>query len=327
MHPWAMTTAVRVLVAGGDEVWHIRIAGDMATNRAGAGARGKAEGAVPRTRLHRIVTRLVDPPGHDRSWRRGAEGEETVGRLLDRLPPGWVVLHDLPLGTRGGNLDHLVIGPAGVFTINTKRWTGSVVVRPRALLRDGYRTDAYPKAVRESERVREALAGRGHDVAVKPLLVFVGTPMRVERQPDDVTVLRAPQLVAWLTRRPGSLRPADVAALERVARKPVTWGGPADEVLDRPVPRPMEVPVVPPQPPAPVETPSAPESVVVRRWTKFGHDRLYVNLGQRTLGYFDRRTGVVHVDVDADRERVLLALEGHPLAKPDGGAGEVTAAS
>jgi len=39
---------------------------------------------------------------------------------------GWVVLHDLPADR--GNLDHVVVGPGGVFLLDSKRWRGSTTV-------------------------------------------------------------------------------------------------------------------------------------------------------------------------------------------------------
>src|SRR5438445_5764603 len=60
-----------------------------------------------------VVSRYVLPlvARHD----RGAAGEEQVGSLLDGLGDGgWRVIHDASLGN--GNVDHILIGPAGVFT-------------------------------------------------------------------------------------------------------------------------------------------------------------------------------------------------------------------
>lgn len=58
---------------------------------------------------------------------RGAIAEEHVGSLLDRLPRDrWRVVHDVTLGR--GNVDHIVIGPPGVFTIETKSHPGPVRV-------------------------------------------------------------------------------------------------------------------------------------------------------------------------------------------------------
>jgi hypothetical protein len=61
------------------------------------------------------------------AWRRGAAGERRTARLLDRLTrDGYVVFHDLAVPGSSANVDHLVVGPSGVFVIDSKQWTGSV---------------------------------------------------------------------------------------------------------------------------------------------------------------------------------------------------------
>ena len=57
----------------------------------------------------------------------GASAEEQVGGLLDGFcGPRWLVLHDASVGR--GNVDHIVIGPPGVFTVETKSHPGPVRV-------------------------------------------------------------------------------------------------------------------------------------------------------------------------------------------------------
>jgi nuclease-like protein len=56
---------------------------------------------------------------------RGATAEEHVGGLLDQLA-GWRVFHDVSTGH--GNVDHIIVGPAGVFTVETKSHPGPVRV-------------------------------------------------------------------------------------------------------------------------------------------------------------------------------------------------------
>jgi hypothetical protein len=57
-----------------------------------------------------------------RALRQGIEGEKAVGQFLERLREnGYQVFHDL-IGT-GFNVDHVLIGPAGVFTVETKTWS------------------------------------------------------------------------------------------------------------------------------------------------------------------------------------------------------------
>src|SRR5690606_36128291 len=50
----------------------------------------------------------------------GALGELEVGRLLDQLDSEWFAFHAVPVGSAGSDVDHIVIGPGGVFTINSK---------------------------------------------------------------------------------------------------------------------------------------------------------------------------------------------------------------
>ncbi len=56
--------------------------------------------------------------------RRGAAGEIHVGNILADLPDEFCIINDLT--TPFGNLDHIVVGPTGVFVLDTKNWRGAV---------------------------------------------------------------------------------------------------------------------------------------------------------------------------------------------------------
>jgi hypothetical protein len=59
------------------------------------------------------------------AWRRGAQGEQRTARLLAPLERhGYQVFHDLAVPGSAANVDHLVIGPTGVFVIDSKRYRG-----------------------------------------------------------------------------------------------------------------------------------------------------------------------------------------------------------
>jgi len=58
------------------------------------------------------------------AMRKGAVGEASVGRTLNEFPEGFHVINDLT--TPFGNVDHVVVGPTGVFLIDTKNWRGVV---------------------------------------------------------------------------------------------------------------------------------------------------------------------------------------------------------
>lgn len=62
-----------------------------------------------------------------RLWRRGYEGERVVGELLESsLPDTFHVFNDVHFPGRKANIDHIVIGPSGIFVLDTKNWRGTV---------------------------------------------------------------------------------------------------------------------------------------------------------------------------------------------------------
>jgi len=65
----------------------------------------------------------------------GAVGERDVGRVLSRLPFGFHVFNGIRFPS--GDVDHVVVGPTGVFSIETKNYSGTIGVREDHLIRNG----------------------------------------------------------------------------------------------------------------------------------------------------------------------------------------------
>jgi hypothetical protein len=77
------------------------------------------------------------------AWRQGAVGERRTARLLGQLERhGWAILHDLAVPGSQANLDHLAIGPGGVFVIDSKQYRGRLQLDPTGRLWHG----RYPLA-------------------------------------------------------------------------------------------------------------------------------------------------------------------------------------
>src|SRR5437764_13545165 len=57
---------------------------------------------------------------------KGDEGEHATAQLLEDLPPSWTVLHRLMPPDNSFDIDHLLIGPAGVVVLDSKNYTGRV---------------------------------------------------------------------------------------------------------------------------------------------------------------------------------------------------------
>jgi len=129
----------------------------------------------PNTGLQRFFG--VSPFGRDAEpWHVGALGELDVARRLGGLGPGWYVLHAVPVGTGSGDLDHVVIGSAGVFTINTKHHRGqNVWVGGRRILVNGQRTDHLRNAKHKAKRTSQLLSVAARSlIDVTPIVAVVG---------------------------------------------------------------------------------------------------------------------------------------------------------
>ena len=94
-------------------------------------------------------------------WEHGAEGEVAVARALESLPDGWVVLHDLAWpGRPRANIDHVVIGPGGVFVVDAKNWSGRVEVRDQVLMQNGRQRERPSVSAAEAAIAVQARSGR-----------------------------------------------------------------------------------------------------------------------------------------------------------------------
>lgn len=58
------------------------------------------------------------------SWEKGLEGENLVADYLNTLPKDYFVYNDVNLPGKRGNIDHVVIGPTGIYVIETKNYSG-----------------------------------------------------------------------------------------------------------------------------------------------------------------------------------------------------------
>jgi hypothetical protein len=149
-----------------------------------------------------------------------------VGRELDKLGPHWRVLHAVEVGDRGSDIDHVVIGPAGVFTLNTKRHPGGKAwVAERAVRVNNQPTDYLRNSRHEGSRASRLLtAAHGSRIDVRPVIVFVDLDaFDVKRQPPDVHVTTRKRLVRWLEELPIVWDSATIDGVFETARVSTTW--------------------------------------------------------------------------------------------------------
>ncbi|MDQ4124431.1 MAG: NERD domain-containing protein [Actinomycetota bacterium] len=192
----------------------------------GLSARRMARLAGPSQPLLRFFASLFPGPrGAAASWEKGAEGEEAVARKLGKLPRDyWITLHDVPLGTRGRNVDHLVIGTGGVFSVNAKNLSGKVLVKTNAFLVGGFPEPHLRVARDEGERVSQRLSAVvGTPVPVDPVIVVMSPELRIDSQPDGVRVLALGDVTRWFQERGPILDRPAASRIYEAARAKRTW--------------------------------------------------------------------------------------------------------
>jgi hypothetical protein len=156
--------------------------------------------------------------------------------VLATLPEPWTVLHDLPLAASGANLDHLVIGPGGVYALNTKNLSGKVWVGERMVMHNGRRTSYLTASRAEADKTARLLgAATGRQGPVEPVLVVMCDELTVKQAPTDVHVVTRRELVRWLRRRPAALTDSTVADLSAAARRTTTWPATTDGLGAEPI--------------------------------------------------------------------------------------------
>ena len=181
--------------------------------------------APPRSTTARLFGRSP-LAGEAAPWYRGALGELHVGRLLTKLPPGWHVLHAVPVGKGDADIDHVVVGPGGVFTVNTKNHSGQKVwVAGRTFMVNGQKQPHVRNAEYEAQRASRLLSAAANSpITAIPVIAVVDPASFTERErPATVVVLTANQLVRWLQKRPAVLAPDQVEAVLTAAAHPGTW--------------------------------------------------------------------------------------------------------
>lgn len=210
---------------------------DLAPNRPGEHLHAKIASAELRGRAPTVLgaglKRLAGRPDPMTAWRRSLTGHQAVGDALDTLTGGgWRVLHSVPLPSRAV-LSHLLLGPAGCFTVRTESCGRGRVRVDRDTARAGrHGGEPCVRTARREAQVTSYALGRacGFGVEAQPVLAFAA-PARLDvvRAPSGVLVTQDRDAVE-LGEGPAVWKPAEVETVYAVARDRRTWA----DLEDRP---------------------------------------------------------------------------------------------
>ena len=124
---------------------------------------------------------------------------------LDLPREEWTVFHDLRWpGRRFANVDHVVVGPPGVFVIDTKNWSGSITVRENVLMQNGRRREKAVVGAADAALAVAQLSSVVSPQHVFPVLCFV-TPQPLTGHAREVMVCSTANVLTMLNTRPRAL--------------------------------------------------------------------------------------------------------------------------
>jgi hypothetical protein len=171
-------------------------------------------------------------PGHVRAWEIGAGGEERIAELLGPLEnAGFFVLHDRRIPGARENIDHLLVGPPGVFVVETKNYDGAVCVRGGELYVGGRRKTGFlhqvDRQVAAIERALEVEGVRAFICALRGDFPIFGRPSA-----RGINIVPPMALVATLRSLPALLDDAEIDRLARLAEQRLRPAG--QETSSRP---------------------------------------------------------------------------------------------
>jgi len=156
------------------------------------------------------------------NWRKGVVGEVLVSEILRDLPNDYVVVNDV--SKRLGNIDHLVIGPTGIYVINTKNWRGTVVAgQDGELLWNGKPTRKHEVhnlscAVMDFHSKIMALCSK--DYFIRGLMVFTHTYLAADfGRTKSIHCLRENRVLDYIQNKEfsGRLKSEDIGLVKRAA--------------------------------------------------------------------------------------------------------------
>ena len=149
-----------------------------------------------------------------------------IAHALDSLDVEWTVFHAVPMATREKDIDHLLIGPGGVFALTVaNHYDQSVRVAQGSFEVAGSTHHHIRNSGFEVGYVERLLGAAVQSQVTATGVVVVVDPesVVVHGVSPDVAIVPSDNLVAWLHELPMRLSAMDVEQLVHAAECPATW--------------------------------------------------------------------------------------------------------
>lgn len=141
-------------------------------------------------------------------YRKGIRGEELVSSLLAGLSDDFYLINDITLPGHRGNIDHVLVGPCGVVTIETKNYRGVIRCDRDQWSVDGRRIRSISRQVMQGAMaVKGCLSDRSATFRtsrvrwVEGVVVFTNPLCRLEINRPGPTIVRYSELLTLIAEK------------------------------------------------------------------------------------------------------------------------------
>ncbi|MBE3115946.1 NERD domain-containing protein, partial [Candidatus Bathyarchaeota archaeon] len=141
-----------------------------------------------------------------RIYSGGWEGEKSVAKLLSKtLSDDYYLINDVYLHDGGGDIDHIVLGPNGVFVLETKNWSGKITCNGDQWQRPGkrgFKGSPSRQVKRNAAKIRNIIDSsqlKPLGIRVEGIVVFTNNHSSLNVNNPTVPILKLQQLPSHMT--------------------------------------------------------------------------------------------------------------------------------
>jgi hypothetical protein len=142
-----------------------------------------------------------------RIYNGGWQGEKSVAKLLSKtLSDDYSLINDVYLHDGGGDIDHIVLGPNGVFVLETKNWSGKINCNGDEWQRpgkQGFKGSPSRQVKRNAAKIRNIIDSsptlRPLGIKVEGIVVFTNNHSSLNLNNPTVPILKLQQLPSHIT--------------------------------------------------------------------------------------------------------------------------------
>lgn len=152
----------------------------------------------------------------------GIQGEKEVTKFIrKKISDDWFLINDTTIN--GAQTDHILFGPGGVFTIETKNYKGTISGKGEdsEWTHDvGKRLLKFRNPIKQGDThsvaLKKLLSKNGINLFVKTIVIFVSKKSELKIQPDDMAVFYLEKLAPYIAMQPNRLPEKEIDKIKEI---------------------------------------------------------------------------------------------------------------